>query len=331
MEIAKPYDNGSKRLLSASAQDLLDWLSPGAIFTGQFSETFHSVELEADSMIETLRDGERELVQVEFQSSYDPNMPQRIIEYSLMGFRRYECPVRSYVLYLRKSGRPPRSPLIRKYNDGQRFLWFRYTVIQIWNMEYREWLDQDRKGLFPLVPLMKGGARREVVEEVIERLRYSDGTIENSRELLELTGLFSGLAFTKPNDKEWSKGRFAMLKDVFKNNFMYDFFFEQAVEQAKEQVRDAVREEVKGEVREEVKGEVREEVKGEVTNAMHKQLLQTYCENLMSVFRERYPDLLTLAQQKLARVEQPEILEQLLFKLALARNEGEVQQYLLKM
>jgi hypothetical protein len=319
MEIAKPYDNGSKRLLSASAQDLLDWLSPGAMFTGQFSETFHSAELEADSMIETLRDGERELVQVEFQSSYDPHMPQRIIEYSLMGFRRHQCPVRSYVLYLRKSGKPPRSPLIRKYNDGQRFLWFRYTVIQIWNMEYREWLDQDRKGLFPLVPLMKGGARREVVEEVIERLRYSDGTIENSRELLELTGLFSGLAFIKPNDKEWSKERFAMLKDVFKDNFMYDFFLEQAKEQLREQGREQGLE------------QGREQGLEQGREQMRKQMLQTYCENLMSVFRERYPDLLTLAERKLANVEQPEILEKLLVKMALARNEGEVQQYLLKM
>lgn len=319
MEIAKPYDNGSKRLLSASAQDLLDWLSPGAIFTGQFSETFHSVELEADSMIETLRDGERELVQVEFQSSYDALMPQRMIEYSLMGFRRHQCPVRSYVLYLRKSGKPPRSPLIRKYNDGQRFLWFRYTVIQVWKMEYRKWLDQDRKGLFPLVPLMKGGARREVVEEIIERIRYSDGTIKNSRELLELTGLFAGLAFTKPSDKEWSKGRFAMLKDVFKNNFMYDFF----VEQAKEQLLEQGREQGLEQGREQGLEQGREQ--------MRKQLLRTYCENLMSVFRERYPDLLMLAQKKLANVEQPEILEQLLFKMALARSEGEIQQYLLKM
>ena len=56
----KPYDSGSKRLLAISAQALLDLFAPGLRFTGQFSEQFHSDEIEADAMIETDRNGQRE-------------------------------------------------------------------------------------------------------------------------------------------------------------------------------------------------------------------------------------------------------------------------------
>jgi hypothetical protein len=51
-------------------------------------------------------------------------------------------------------------------------------------MPHREWLDLDCKGLFPLVPLMRGGARREVVEEIITRLEPVRDTID--RELFAL-------------------------------------------------------------------------------------------------------------------------------------------------
>src|SRR6266568_9150719 len=132
----KPYDNGSKRLLSVCAQDLLDWLAPGARFTGQFSEQFQSAELEADAMIETLCNDEREFVHFEFQSGPDSDMAQRMLEYAVLAYGRYRCSVRSYVLYLRKSGTPPATPLIR-----EQFLWFRYRVIQVCDMPHREVLD----------------------------------------------------------------------------------------------------------------------------------------------------------------------------------------------
>src|SRR5437762_4520670 len=112
----KPFDNGSKRLVAICAQDLLDWLAPGARFTGQFSEQFQSAEIEADAMMETYNNNEREFVHFEFQSSYDANMSRRMLKYAVLAHDRYECPIRSYVLYLRRSGTPPETPLILKHS-----------------------------------------------------------------------------------------------------------------------------------------------------------------------------------------------------------------------
>src|SRR5438105_954191 len=121
-----------------SSQDLLDWLSPGSQFVGQLSEQFHSVEIEADAMIETRCNGLREIVHFEFQSGSDPDMAQRLLEYYIQAYRRYRCPVRSYVLYLRKSGMLPTSPLIRAYGDGKEFLRFHFEAVSLCDIPHRE-------------------------------------------------------------------------------------------------------------------------------------------------------------------------------------------------
>jgi hypothetical protein len=235
----KPFDHGSKRLLSICAQDLLDLLAPGSYFTGQFSEQFQSAELMADTMIETIRNNEREFVNIEFQSGPDPDMAQRLLEYAILAHRRYQCPIRSYVIYLRKIRKSPRPPLIRKYIDGEKFLWFRYKVIHISKMPHREVLEQDCKGLFPLVPLMKGGGRRAVVEEIIERLQPSDDTIH--RELLALTGLFASLAFSRPEDLAWSKRRFEMLNNIFKDTVMHQYYMDMTRKEVEQQICENLR------------------------------------------------------------------------------------------
>jgi hypothetical protein len=167
---SKPYDNGSKRLLALSAQALLDWLSPGSRFTGRFSEQFQSREIEADAMIESYSPtNELEMVHIEFQSKADPNMSQRMLEYATLAFPRCECPIRSYVLYLRENQEAPQSPLIRRYRNGELYTWFHCTEVHVWQTPHRTMLDQNVPGLLPLVPLMDGGSSREVIEEIITR------------------------------------------------------------------------------------------------------------------------------------------------------------------
>jgi hypothetical protein len=217
-------------------------------------------------------------------------MAQRLLEYSTLAFRRYQCPVRSYVLYLRRSGKPPKPPLVRKFRDGKKFLWFDYKEVQLWKMPHREWLDLDCKELFPLVPLMRGGARREVAEEIITRLEPVRDTID--RELFALTGLFAGLAFPRPEDKKWSERRFAMLKDILKDSPVAQNW----IADGREEEREA--------------------------------RIQSLQQKLLDVFQKRYPKLNKLAQRKLARIDDPEVLEQLSANMLLANNESDVKQYL---
>ncbi len=75
--MAKPWDNGMKRLLNENTQDFLDWLCPGARFTGNRSKEFESVTFEADLMQETIMHDERMMFHLEFQTTADPKMDVR--------------------------------------------------------------------------------------------------------------------------------------------------------------------------------------------------------------------------------------------------------------
>src|SRR5581483_140264 len=126
----------------------------------------------------------------------------------------------SSVLYLRTCG-VPTPPLIHKYADGEPYHWFNYKVVEVAKLPHRQVLDQDRQGLFPLVPLMDGGARREVIEEIITRYLPADDTI--TKERLALTRQFASLAFDKDDGamQEWLKRRFMMLRDIFRDTYIH--------------------------------------------------------------------------------------------------------------
>ena len=69
IRMAKPWDNGVKRLLTESPQDFLDWLLRGARFTGNRSREFESLAVDADAMQEVVIEGQRVLFHIEFQST----------------------------------------------------------------------------------------------------------------------------------------------------------------------------------------------------------------------------------------------------------------------
>ncbi len=289
----KPYDSGSKRLLAISAQALLDLFAPGLRFTGQFSEQFHSDEIEADAMIETFdANNQQEMVHFEFQSGPDTHMEERLLDYSTRAYRRYKCPIRSYVLYLRDCG-VPTPPLIHKYADGEPYHWFNYKVVEVAKIPHRTILDQDRQGLFPLVPLMQGGARREVIEEIITRYLPADDTI--TRERLALTRLFASLACNQSDKKiqEWIDRRFAMLQDLFQDTYIYKRDVAVGREKAREEERQALQ------------------------------------DLFMSTIQARFPRLNNLARKQLELIADVTVLRTLAKQVSAASTQKEVKTYLL--
>src|SRR5690242_6192888 len=114
----KSYDNGVKRLLALCAQDFLDWLAPGAIFTGKRSETYQSLTIEADIMHEGVWYDSNELFLVEIQSTSDSNIEQRLLEYTVLAHRYHKRFVNAYVIFLREGGETLKPSLIRKRADG---------------------------------------------------------------------------------------------------------------------------------------------------------------------------------------------------------------------
>ncbi len=283
----KKWDNGMKRLLVESPQDILDWVLQGASFTGNRSQEFESIMLDADVMHEALYLDKLILLHLEFQSGPHPDMEQRLLEYSVLAHRYYEHPICSIVIYLKKGGRVATSPLIRTLPDGEEFLRFRFHIILLWDIPYEELMAKGLPGLLPLAPLAKDGAKREVVEQIIARLAPPGESAR--KELLALTRLFASLAFDSQEDQEWLKRRFEMLRDILRETPAY----QQLLEEGREEER--------------------------------QKRVQSLSQKLLNVVQTRFPKLKTMTKRQISLMKRPETLEDLLVKVALSSNAEEAK------
>lgn len=285
----KPYDSGSKRLLALCAQDFLDWLAQGAVFTGKRSEAFQSIAIDADILHEVLWYEKLGLVHLEIQSGPDANMEQRLLEYNVLAYRRYKCFVNSYVIFLRDGGDDLHPPLVHTSADGSEGLTFHYKVILMREIPYEALLAQAPRGIWPFIPFARGGAQREVVEEIITRL--TPVADSETKELLTLACFFAELAFPNQEDKEWIKRRKAMLDDFLRESSIYQGILEEGREE------------------------------GSILASR---------KTLLALFDERFPRLNMVVSKTLPTIKKAEILQQLIIKIAVAKNEKEARKYLLE-
>jgi hypothetical protein len=283
--------------MAICAQDFLDWLHPGTFFTGKLSGKFESFEIEADAIHETILRDKQGLAHFEFQSGPDPAMVQRILEYLVIAFRHYNCPVTSYVIYLKPCKNVPKTPFILKSADGEEILRLNYHVIMLAEIPYDTLLTKGLRGLLPLVPLAAGGAKREVIEEVIQRLLPAHDTI--SKELLALARLFASLAFDKEDveNQEWIKRRFIVLQDIFRDTPAYQYTLEEGRKEEREKQLQA--------------------------------RLQAQGNTLLTIIQARFPALNKLAQKQIAKIKDVTILERVLAGVGSALTLEDAQHALL--
>ncbi len=296
----KPYDNGVKRLLALCAQDFLDWLAPGAIFTGKRSETYQSLTIEADILHEGVWYDNNELFLVEIQSTPDGNIEQRLLEYSVLAHRYHKRFVNVYVIFLRDGGTTLKPPLVRKRADGRDGLVFHYDVIIMRNIAAQDLLERAPRGVWPLIPFAAGGSQPEVVDTVLTR--FTSAPDEITRELLSLTALFASLAFTDPQDRQWLERRLAMLEDILSEAPLYKSLIARGKEEGLEEGREKERE----------------------------RQLHSSREMLLTLFGKRFPNLSPKAQEILLTINNPDVLQNLILNVAVAQNEKEAEQYLLE-
>ena len=96
---------------------------------------------------------------------------------------------------------------------GRPTVHFHYRNIELALQPVDELRQYNLDVLQPLMLLCKGGAKREVLEEVLNRLKE-----RNQSELISLTRFFAGMMFRSKVDKVWLRRRFAMLKDILSEN-----------------------------------------------------------------------------------------------------------------
>jgi predicted transposase YdaD len=226
-----PWDSAGKRLLREMPQHIVSWLLKGATFVRALPTELKSRNIFADGVFEIRVDGKPAVMHIEFQSRQHKTMPERLMEYNMLTASENEWwPVYTFVIYLRKDGEAPQSPLIRYWRNGQEYQCFYYTVVELANLSARQFLQMGLHGLYPLILLAKGGTEPEVVREMV-----TDLTEARELELLALAYTFGGLVPGSEAYESWFKRSFAMLDDILEESWTYQEIVKKGLEKGRRQ------------------------------------------------------------------------------------------------
>ncbi|WP_376794813.1 hypothetical protein [Thermogemmatispora sp.] len=328
------WDWSSKYLFGLDPQGWTTYLVKGGRFVGTVSSLLRIKErrhLNADSLYIIEVEGERLLLHIEFQTRAHSQMARRLWEYNVQAYCQYGLPVLSVVIYLtpcQAAVSPYRQRLPMRENHR-----FYFDVIRLCDVPTHELRAVGSPAVLPLLTLTRDGARRETVEEVISALAPVAEATRN--QLLYVTYVLASLVFTKAEDSEWLKERFAMLEDVFQESWLHREFMQRLRERIRREAREeglkAGREEGLKAGREEGLKVGREEGLKEAYKEAYQEVLRQGREMLLEIVRLRFPEELTLARQGAEAAQDFTTLRQTTLAISLAQDVQEVRRLLLNL
>jgi hypothetical protein len=226
----KQWDDSMKRLVRENPQHFVSWVLPRAVYKRAMSVELKNRTRQTDYLSEVILNKEDILVNFEFQSRDDTNMEHRLLEYNVLTTLEHNRRVLSCVIYLRKDSNIAESPLIWALPDGRETLRFYFIVIKLWDISAEEIIGKGLLGLFPLVPLTKGGKRHELVEEMIIELAAAE-----KYELLSQAKTIAGLVFRDEAEREWLERIFAVYHDIIEESWVYQEYVQKGIEKERQQ------------------------------------------------------------------------------------------------
>ena len=235
--MAKPWDDSLKKLVHADPQAFVHWIVADADFTGERPYELKHWTLEVDALLEVKVNGQDMLLHLEFQTYHDPEMDERLLRYNVLARSEHKIPVLSCVIYLLKDGEAPSSPLSWSLPNGQKVLEFHYQSIELGALSPGDLLQSDQPGLLPLLPLTKGGARREIVESMFSGLLAA-----RKIELIPIGYTPASLAFSRENraEQDWLLRRFHEMHDMLRETPIYQEILKEGREEGLEALRRAI-------------------------------------------------------------------------------------------
>jgi hypothetical protein len=215
------------------------------------------------------------------------------------------------VIYLLKGGKRPGSPLRWEAPAGQEILRFCFGCIEIGELTPEEIVNTHQAGLLPLLPLTRGGASRDVVQMMFDKLAPGTGAQED----LALIGFtFASMVFQREHsivEQEWLKRSFREMYDLIRDTPIYQEMTKMAREEGL----------AKG-LEEGLKEGLKEGRKEGGQIALR--------EAILDLVQERFPKLTELAKQQVALVNDTTLLRRLVVKLSLIRSTKEARLLLLQ-
>ena len=234
--MSKSFDNTLRWLLDRYPEDWLRLI--GAPGTGpvEVLDTKLTQAFEADKVFRAANPRPH-LYHLEFQATYDENLPERILVYNTLAYRQHRLPVHSVALLLRPQADGPAMTghLARERIQGDRYLEFRYDVIRVWKLKWRD-VAAAGTGALPLATLTEDGERdaATLVGELNARMRSRKSSAELYA-LWSTVHLMLGLKYSPDEISEtWQGVEIMSFSDVLQESSTFQRILKMGQEQGRE-------------------------------------------------------------------------------------------------
>ena len=195
--MSKPFDATTKELLESDPRSWLEILLGRRVESVRvLNVDLSTITTEADSVL-SVDEAEPWLVHIEFQSSYDPDLPLRLPRHNVLVNYRHRLPVQSVALLLCRDADGPglKGLLQQVLPDGLIYHEFRYNVVRVWERPSHEILAGGLATL-PLAPLANLSTKDlpGVIQAIQARLDR-EATTNQAQTLWTATYLLMGLTY----------------------------------------------------------------------------------------------------------------------------------------
>ncbi len=228
------YDNICKFLAENYKDDLATWLLGVPIKLTKLSPTELSNEpIRADSLI--LLQSEELILHIEFQTDPDDEIPFRMIDYRIRGYRRFpHKEMRQVVIYLRKTG----SESVYKNNFRLTSTYHEFEVIRLWEQSTDKFINTP--GLLPFAVLSQTKDPTMVLSQVARAVE-SITNQQQQKNIAAASAILAGLVLKQDVIKK------ILRSDIMRESVIYQEILAEG--------------EAKGEIKGEIKGEAKEKRK----------------------------------------------------------------------
>jgi predicted transposase/invertase (TIGR01784 family) len=154
------------------------------------------------------------VLHLEWQLADEKQMAFRMAEYCIMLLRRYDLPVRQYVIYLGE--RPPRM----KNHIRSEYLQFQYQLIVLSAIDYRSFLSADspEERLLAILGNFGNSDNLQVVVTIVKEIIASSGDDLSKERRLRQLAILSNLRKLLPQDEDFMESMtkwFKLERDPF--------------------------------------------------------------------------------------------------------------------
>lgn len=282
------YDTSFKSLLQDQTREILSFFVEGIEYQQELSEKALKPSLNVDSVYLVKRDGVLEILHVEIETEPKSEMPHRMLEYYGILYRKHKKTIISLVVCPFRTNIA--DPPLRVAAGGKEVLAFHYQVIRLWTYKAREYLDKHMVSIYALLPTM-GGADYEMLAQALDEMKewYTGQPKRLATHLLWFGTFLYRTDTVSPEDK----GRIAKKMENLDSLLEQNPYVQKKSAEAEE------------------KGEIK--------------ALQ---RSVVNIVKRRFPALTDLAQQQVAQINKPDVLDYLIEQVSTAPDEAMIRQLL---